>query len=469
MNFSIPEELIELATIFKKNKEKLYIVGGFIRNKILGIADEYNLDIDVCSSALPEKVIKMLEKTEFESNFMNKELGVIEIKKNIRVEHATFRKEKYEFSGVHIPDNVEFIKDINQDALRRDFRCNAIYYDILEEEIVDPLDGFGDINNKILRTTGDPEVVFKDDAERILRMVRFASTLCFEIEKRTLKEASNNVSKLKFISKTRIREEFSKIVLADTVYPNLADIKYAHARGVMMLAKIDALKYIIPALDEINKKPIIEDRGKLLFDHVMNVFAISDPEVRLSALLHDVGKAKAFLQFGNFEGSSDFSPVIIEDNLGENGLCFSKKIVERVKRVVLGQDFNKHGFESVKNIRHFIVENYQDIELILKLKKAINFDKYHKNALSFGFVRLKKTYEKMLKMNTPFTLKELNINGTILKNTFPQLKENKIGIILDLLLKKCIDDPRKNNKENLLYIAEKFLIKNKQEFLEGKR
>lgn len=469
MNFSIPEELIELATIFKKNKEKLYIVGGFVRNKILGIADEFNLDIDVCSSALPEKVMKMLEKTDFEANFMNKELGVIEIKKNLRVEHATFRKEKYEFSGVHIPDNVEFIKDINQDALRRDFRCNAIYFDILEEEIVDPLDGFGDINNKILRTTDNPEIVFRDDAERILRMVRFASTLCFEIEKKTFKEALNNVSKLKFISKTRIREEFSKIVLADTVYPNLADVKYAHARGITILSELGALRYVLPALDEIKRKPIIEDCGKLLYDHVLNVFAISDPEVRLSALLHDVGKAKAFLEFGNFEGSSDFAPVIIEDNLGENGLCYSKKIVERVKRVVLGQDFNKHGFESAKNIRHYIAENYQDIELILKLKKAINFDKYNKKSLSFGFVRLKKTYEKMLKSNTPFTLKDLKINGNNLKNTFPQLKENKIGFVLDFLLSKCIDKPMKNNKDNLLFLAEKLLIKNKQEFLEGKR
>ena len=212
MIFSIPQELVELAQIFKKNKEKLYIVGGFVRNKILNVPDEYNLDIDICSSALPEKILKMLEKTDFEASYMNKEIGVLEIKKNIRFEHATFRKEKYEFSGVHIPNNVEFITDINQDAIRRDFRCNAVYYDILEEEIVDPLNGFGDINNKLIQTTTDPEIIFKDDAERILRMVRFASQLGFEIEKNTYKQAVKNVSKLKFLSKTRIREEFARIV-----------------------------------------------------------------------------------------------------------------------------------------------------------------------------------------------------------------------------------------------------------------
>lgn len=467
MIFSISQELVELAQIFKKNKEKLYIVGGFVRNKILNVPDEYNLDIDICSSALPEKVMKMLEKTDFESAYMNKETGVIEIKKNIRFEHATFRKEKYEFSGVHIPNNVEFIKDLNQDALRRDFRCNAVYYDILEEEIVDPLNGFADINDRIIQTTADAETVFKDDGERILRMVRFASQLGFEIEKNTFKQATKNVSKLKFISKTRIREEFARIVLADTAYPNFADVKYAHARGIMMLSNIGAMKYVLPALEEIRQSGLIEDRGKLLFEHVMNVFAVCDPEVRLSALLHDVGKARAKEEYGNFNGSEDFAPIIIEQNLGEEGLCFSKKIVERVKKVCLGQDFNKYGLESSKNIRHFVAENYDVIELILKLKKAINFDKYNKNALSFGTVRLKNVYEKMIRENTPFTLKDLKIDGNIILKTFPQIRANMIGVLLDKLLYVCIDKPSKNNTEELLNVAEKILIKNKQEFLEN--
>lgn len=467
MIFSIPQELVELAEIFKKNKEKLYIVGGFVRNKILNVPDEYNLDIDICSSALPEKILKMLEKTDFEASYMNKEIGVLEIKKNIRFEHATFRKEKYEFSGVHIPNNVEFIKDVDQDALRRDFRCNAIYYDILEEEIVDPLDGFVDINNKLIQTTTDAEIVFKDDAERILRMVRFASQLGFEIEKNTYKQAVRNVSKLKFLSKTRIREEFARIVLADTAYPNFADVKYAHARGMMMLANMGALPYVLPALEEIRISGLIEDRGKFLFEHVMNVFAVCDPEVRLSALLHDVGKAKAKEEYGNFNGSEDFTPIIIEKNLGEEGLCFSKKIIERVKKVVLGQDFNRYGFESNKSIRHYIAENYEVIELILKLKKAINFDKYNKNALSFGTIRLKSVYEKMLRENTPFTLKELKIDGNIILKTFPQIRANRIGVLLDKLLYVCIDKPSKNNTEDLLNIAERILIKNKQEYLEN--
>jgi len=466
MNIRVPEELVSLAKIFKKNKETLYLVGGYIRNQLLGIPDSYNIDIDICSSALPEKVIKMLKETEFKANYMNKELGVLEIKRNLRVEYATFRKEKYAISGVHIPNNIDFIKDINLDAQRRDFRCNAIYYDIINNEIVDPLNGLSDIEKRIIRTTKEPNEVFADDAERILRMVRFACTLGFNIDEKTYNEAKTNVYKLKYISSTRKRDEFSKIVLADTKYPFLFDIKYAHARGVMMLADLGALGYILPALEAIRLSNIIEDRGKYLFEHVMNVFAVSKPQVRLSALLHDVGKAKTFIDNKTFNGSQEFAEIIIEKNLGQEGLCFSKKIVQRVKNVVLTQEFNKLGIETAKNIRQFIFENYENIELILDLKNAIALDKTNKKRKSIPAQIIKKQYNKMLKRNTPFELSELNLRGDSLIREFPNIKLNQIGKLLNLLLNKCVHKPYLNNEQALIVLARKIINRKQKTYLE---
>lgn len=466
MYIRVPEELVKLAQIFKKNKEKLYIVGGYIRNQILGVPDNLNIDIDVCSKVLPEKVEKILENSEFSTKYMNKELGVLEIKGKIRVEHATFRKEKYNFSGLHLPNNVEFITDINEDAKRRDFRCNAIYYDILEEEIVDPLNGVFDTQKKIIQTTLEPEIVFRDDAERILRMVRFASTLGFNIDEKTYIEAKNNVNKLQLISSTRKREEFSEIVLADTKYPFLADIKYAHVRGVIMLADLGALPYVLPALEGIRLSNLVEDRGKLLFEHVMNVFAYSRPEVRLSALLHDVGKAKAMIDFNNFNGAREFEPIIIEKNLGDDGLCFSKKIVERVKNVVSAQNFNKLGLKSVKNIKKFIFENKENIELIVYLKDAIALDKSNKKRKSYGGGKILKIYEKMKENKTPFNLAELNLKGDKLIEEIPNLKVNKIGVILNKLLLKCVQNPYLNSENNLIKLAKNLTNRRKKEYLE---
>ena len=467
MKIRVPDELILLAEIFQKNKEKLYIVGGYIRNQILGVSDKENIDIDICSSAKPEKVIKMLNKTDFQTRFMNEELGVIEIKRKLRVEYATFRKEKYKFSGVHLPDNIEFIKDLNEDAKRRDFRCNAIYYDILEEEIIDPFNGVSDIEKRIIRTTLNPKEVFNDDAERILRMVRFACTLGFGIDEKTYNEAKNSVYKLKLLSGTRIRDEFSRIVLADKKYPFLLQNKYAHARGVMMLTEIGALGYILPALESIRLSNIIEDKGKYLFEHVINVFALSKPHVRLSALLHDVGKAKTFLENGNFNGADEYAEIIIENNLGQDGLNYSKKVVERVKNVIKWQNFNKYGLESAKNIRRFIIKNHDTIELIIQLKNAIALDKTNKKRNSFSAIILTKHLNKMKAKHTPFNLSEVNINGDDLINKFPKLKVNKIGNVLEYLFFKCVDKPHYNKKETLLVVAEKYINKNKSEFMEN--
>ena len=466
MNIRVPEELVVLAEIFKKNKEKLYIVGGYIRNQILGVSDKYNIDIDVCSSANPEKIIKFLEKTDFKTNFMNKELGVIEIKRNLKIEHATFRKEKYSFSGVHLPDNIEFIKDLNEDAKRRDFRCNALYYDILEEELIDPFDGLKDIEKRIIQTTLKPEIIFNDDAERILRMVRFAVTLGFGIETKTYEEAKNSAYKIKFISKARIRDEFSRIVLADTKYPFLLDNKYAHVRGILMLADIGILGHILPSLEMIRTSNIIEDRGKLLFEHVMNVFAFAKPQIRLSALLHDVGKAKVFLETRKFNGGDEFAEILIEKDLGQEGLSYSRKVVERVKNVVSNLNYNKYCLENKKNIRRFIIKNIETLELIINLKDAIVLDKTNQKKKSLSALILFNEYQKMKRKETPFNLNELKINGDVIIKLYPNINKVKIGEILNILFEKCIDKPQYNNEERLINITKQLILKKKYIYLE---
>lgn len=465
MSIRVPDELNRLAHIFYSNKEKLYIVGGFVRNQIMGFPDKYNIDIDVCSSAKPEKIISMLKDTEFSVRYMNEDVGVLEIKGNIRVEHATFRREKYALPGVHLPNNVEFVDNLEIDALRRDFRCNAIYYDIINQEIIDPLDGIKDIEKKIIRTTEEPKIVFTNDAERILRMVRFAVTLGFKIDNETYNEAKNNVYKLKHISNFRKREEFSKIVTADTKYDFLTDIKYAHARGLVFLDDLDAIKYILPVLRDIKNSGLKADKNKTLYEHIINVFALSDKEVRLSALLHDVGKFKAKMEYGNFAGASELASVIIEKNLGNEGLGFSKKITERVKNVVFCADFNKFGIESAKNIKRFIIENKENLWLIIKLQNAIRLEKSNLKRKSIRANRLNKIYEDMISKGTPMSVCDLKIKGDVLITKIKNIRVNKISQLLKELLYKCVDWPAYNNQEDLLRLANKIVSKNKEEYL----
>ena len=279
----VPKELEELADIFKKHKKTLYVVGGYVRSHIMGVgADD---DIDLASSVQPKDILKMLIGTAYTAKIMNEKTGVIEILVDgYRFEHATFRTESYAVAGEHMPNDVQFITDINEDAKRRDFTCNAIYYDIEGGQIVDPLGGYEDIKNKTLRACVQPQFLFKNDAERILRMVRMACSCGFNIDLKTLKVAKENAFRLKFLSSARKRKELNAILLADLKYPVL-NRQFAHVQAVEMLKELGALKYLFPALYAAIESNNIMKNG-LEVDYYLSVLMqFSTPNTRLCALL----------------------------------------------------------------------------------------------------------------------------------------------------------------------------------------
>ena len=215
----ITEELKNLAELFKKYEIKLYLVGGVVRDGYLGIKNYNSDDIDICSSATPKMIEYMLEGTGFTFSYLNKQLGVMAIKGEKVYEHATFRKEVYS-NDKHNPNSVAFIKHLSEDVERRDFKINAVYYDILENRYVDPLGGIEDLKKKVLTTTKPAKIVFNDDPERILRLIRFSTTLGFKIPENELEYAKKNAYKVQGLSKGRIRREFEKLIKADMFYPD---------------------------------------------------------------------------------------------------------------------------------------------------------------------------------------------------------------------------------------------------------
>jgi len=143
----ISAELKELSNIFLENKKSLYIVGGYVRDSYLGIQSLIRDDIDLCSNVTPKQLRKMLEDTNFTVNVKNEKFGVMEIVGKRTYEFATFRKEIYEDESHH-PTSVEFINSLEEDARRRDFRINAIYYDIQTGSFIDPLGGLEDLKDR---------------------------------------------------------------------------------------------------------------------------------------------------------------------------------------------------------------------------------------------------------------------------------------------------------------------------------
>ena len=231
VEINIPDSLIKLSNM---TSLPIYVVGGYVRNKIAGLGET---DIDIAGPAVADAL--GLSK-RYRTEVINYKLGTVVIKYNEdKFEYTPFRVEKYAEGGGHSPVSVMFTTDINKDAVRRDFTCNSIYYDIKNDKIIDPLGGIADIEHKLLRAH-DPKRIFASDGLRVLRMVRLACELGFKIDSETAKAAKANVELLKDISAERKREELVKILQADTKN-NIANAQY---RALRLLNHIGAVSIL---------------------------------------------------------------------------------------------------------------------------------------------------------------------------------------------------------------------------------
>ena len=458
----ISSELKELSNIFKTNNRELYIVGGFVRDSYLGIQSLVHDDIDLCSSVTPKELKKMFEDTNFKVLPLNEALGVMQIIGKRRYEYATFRKEIYE-DETHLPTKIEFIKSLEEDARRRDFKINAIYYNIEKQEYIDPLGGIGDLKYKIITTVKVPKIVLNDDPERILRLIRFACSLGLNIPEEEWYYAKQNAYKIHYMSKYRLRKEFDKLLTADQIYPELLYTKDAHYRAMVMLGELGVWKEILPALDEIKNTDIYDKKNERIYEHIMNCLKNSSPDIRLAVLLHDSAKLKTMKERKTFFGSKEFIGVIVDNNLGIEGLGYPKQTVENVKRIILGYDFNRHCLASKNAIKKFIFDNKDVIDDIIEIKTVVYEESAGFNKKCKSAEVLRKVLSQMIKKNTPFELKDLKIKGDDIIKNFSDINTENVDDLLDEILEKVMLHPEKNNKQDILLIAKK-LINSKRDY-----
>ena len=207
-----PKGLMRFAQLVKNEGVTLYAVGGSVRNTLLNLPIS---DIDICSALRPEKVIELCRRNGLRVYPKGLAYGTVEICWNgERYEHTTFRSDSYPDGGAHRPSSVNFSCSLEDDAFRRDFSVNALYVDVLTGRLIDPTGGVEDLQNRILRTTSpDPHAVLADDGLRILRLIRFAGELGFDIEPNTFEAAKQLSGNLKSISSERIAAELNKLLV----------------------------------------------------------------------------------------------------------------------------------------------------------------------------------------------------------------------------------------------------------------
>jgi len=196
------KEIICVLTKIKSEGFEAYIVGGYVRDKLLGLN---TTDIDIATNALPSELIKLFPNAKTDENYGSIKFSL----KTYNFDLTTFRQEIYTKEKLE----VNYINNIKEDALRRDFTINALYMDI-NGNIIDPLDGLNDLKNRTLKIIGNPNIRFEEDPLRILRTIRFKTNLKFEIEKNTEDAIINKQHLLKKVSYFRKKEELNKMFIS---------------------------------------------------------------------------------------------------------------------------------------------------------------------------------------------------------------------------------------------------------------
>ena len=279
----------ELASLFKSAGYKLALVGGPVRDAILG---RLGNDLDFTTDAHPKDCEKILNKWADSVWDIGAAFGTVAGKKGeITVEVTTYRSESYDSSSRK--PNVEFGKTIEGDLARRDFTINAMALELTTPEptFIDLFNGVADLQNKLIKTPGKAEESFSDDPLRMMRAARFMSQLNFEIDPSVLVAIKSMATRLEIISFERIRDEFIKILMSPS--PRI---------GITVLVETGLADYFLPEVPKLKLEIDEHHHHKDVYEHSLTVLEqaiglesrLDGPNLtlRLAALLHDIGKPK---------------------------------------------------------------------------------------------------------------------------------------------------------------------------------
>lgn len=456
-----PESFLKgLAGCFSPHA--VYLVGGRVRNRLLGIDGG---DLDIASTLLPAQIKGIFANTQVRIVEKAPQFGTVELHfpymgKALIFEHTTFRMDSYPKGGAHRPVSVSFTDNLKNDALRRDFTVNALYMDCQTGKIQDPLGGLEDINARLIRAADSPAKTLADDGVRILRMARFACELGFSIEPSLFSAAKANISFLADISKERIRQEFGKILLSDIKYPVLHKKSMSPVlSGLLLLKKLGAYRYIIPELcaaEGIAQKP--QYHAYDVLDHCLHVAASIKPELylRLAGLLHDVGKPFALAQSGKMYGHDKLSAQIAARVLGKDGLRFDNRTIDRCCNLIRMHMFDLDGKAKPQTVRVALASmGRQGAQDLIDLRRADIIGSGRTTDCPTAD-KWQQELDEMLAQNAPFSVNDLAVSGRDIMETLKIPPGPEIAKIQYSLLKYCLKSPAHNNRATLLRAMRSF-------------
>ena len=439
----LPKSLVNLAQYTPK---PLYVVGGSVRDFLANL-HPITQDFDITAPLSAEIFANVAQEHGFTIKSVYKNTGTVKLHDEEKndYEYTCFRSDTY-VRGVHVPVEIHFTEDIHRDARRRDFTCNAVYYDIQANDFVDPLDGITAIHEKRLTTVDTPKKVFGEDGLRLMRLARQAAQLGFTPDQATLDAATYHAALIKDISPERIYTELLAILHAD----EKCGVPNGHYYGMQILDKTRVLDYILPELalgrDMQQRKDF---HSYDVLEHSFRALLYADKTIRLAALLHDIGKPVCTLRDGNTYAHNEEGARIVKEVLTR--LKAPKKTIDQVSTLTLLHMYDLDCKMGENKLRRFLVNHHAVLEELLLLKQADFSACKDDLSLAPTVKKWRALYEKMQSEHTPFCLKELAVNGNDLLEL--QIPPHKLSTILQKLLEHTAVNPEDNKKERLLRVA----------------
>ncbi|MEG2193699.1 MAG: CCA tRNA nucleotidyltransferase [Terrisporobacter sp.] len=404
MKIFLPTKVKYIIDQIYNHGYEAYIVGGCVRDSIIGTQPH---DYDITSSATPEKIMEIFADHKCIETGI--EHGTVSILINEEIFEITTYRVEGEYKDHRRPEKVEYTRSLEEDLKRRDFTINSMAYNE-KNGLVDIFGGISDINNKIIKTVGNPDERFEEDGLRMIRAIRFSSKLDFKIEKNTINAIYKNAPIIKNISLERISDELSEIILSDNPQ-NLMFIfdtkllNYLNISNEIDNSKLSILKEKLRTLNNIDKDLI---KRLAALD-----FIIKDLDINCKSICNSLIFSKKINKTVN----------ILLNYMVSLDICNLDKI--QIKKVL--KDINMDIFKTYLEICKGILYNNKNNEII---DNIINI--------------LKKIEEN----NECYTIKNLDINGTDIMNL--GYKNEKIGLILNYLLDEVIKNPNINKKNILI-------------------
>ncbi|MBI2781783.1 MAG: HD domain-containing protein [Chloroflexi bacterium] len=451
-----PASVIALMDRLWAHGHAAYVVGGSVRDAILGRPAE---DWDLATDARPDRLLAVFPGAVYENRF-----GTVAVREGGEGHEVTTFRTDHDYADFRRPHRVEFGDDVVLDLARRDFTVNAIAWgapapvpsaDPAVESrpapvLVDPFDGVADVHDRRLRAVGEPAARFWEDALRMVRAVRLAAVLEFQIDPPTYAAIRDNAALAGHVSAERITSELEKLLFA--AHPSL---------GLRLMSDAGLLDVLLPELAA--ERGIAQNKieGEDLWDHTLRTLdavPADRPVVRLAALLHDVGKPTT-VDDGPFRGHETAGAEIARRLLER--LRFPKLATERVVHLVRSHMFAYEPEWGAAGIRRFIQRTRIDsIDDLFTLREADNVGSgLPADADLLGDLRARVAAE--LASSVVLDRSRLAVHGDDLIAELGLPAGPHLGGILDDLLERVIADPTLNDRATLLLLAESMLTEDR--------